>query len=95
MIRLLFRLLGQLVLALALVFAVADIARSIANDAVSLTPLATALAALGIVPVPVAGAVDVMALVAGWPASVALMVLAFLLLFLGRRPHRVPGRLAR
>jgi len=95
MIRLLFRLLGQLVLALALVFAVADIARSIANDAVSLTPLGTALAALGIVPVPVAGAVDVMALVAGWPASVALMVLAFLLLFLGRRPHRVPGRLAR
>ena len=95
MIRLLFRLLGQLVLALALVFAVADIARSIANDAVSLTPLGTALAALGIVPVPVAGAVDVMALVAEWPASVALMVLAFLLLFLGRRPHRVPGRLAR
>ena len=95
MIRLLFRLLGQLVLALALVFAVADIARSIANDAVSLTPLGTALAALGIVPVPVAGAVDVMALVAGWPASVALMGLAFLLLFLGRRPHRVLGWLAR
>ena len=94
MIRLLFRLLGQLVLAIGLVFAVADISRSLANDAVSLTTLGAAAAAVRLPLAPATGdtAIDLVALVSAWPAAVALILLGFLLMFIGRRPQPMPGR---
>jgi len=99
MIRFLFRLCGQIILALALVFAIADIARSLANDAVSLTTLGDAAAAVHLPLVPAAGAsanaLDVIALASAWPAAAVLGVLAFLLLFIGRRPGPIAGRHAR
>lgn len=94
MIRFLFRLAGQVVLAVGLVFAVADIARSLANDALSLTTLAEAAAALRLPLAPAegdAGVLDVIALVSAWPAALVLAVLAFVLMFFGRRPGPVRG----
>jgi hypothetical protein len=90
MIRFLFRLAGQIALAVALVFAVADIARSLANEAVSLTTLADAAAAMRLPLTPAApgAALDAVVLVSGWPAAAVLGLLAFVLLFLGRRPGR-------
>ena len=99
MIRFLFRLLGQIVLAVALVFAVADIARSLANDETSLTTLGDAAASVHLSMMPSTGAsdrtIDVVALVSAWPAAVVLAGLAFLLLFIGRRPRLAPGRRGR
>lgn len=96
MIRFLFRLLGQIVLAVALVFAIADIARSLANDEISLTTLGDAAASVHLPLAPSAGAsdnmIDVIALVSAWPAAVALVMMAFLLMFIGRRPRLPPGR---
>lgn len=98
MIRFLFRLAGQIVLALGLVFAVADIARSLANDAPSLTTLAEAAAALRVPLAPSDGnaaVLDVLALVSAWPAALVLAALAFLLMFLGRRPGPARGQPSR
>lgn len=95
MIRFLFRLAGQIVLAVGLVFAVADIARSLANDALSLTTLAEAAAALRLPLAPAEGdasVLDVIALVSVWPAALVLAVLAFVLMFFGRRPGPVRGQ---
>lgn len=98
MIRFLFRLAGQVILAVGLVFAVADIARSLANDALSLTTLAEAAAALRLPLAPSEGdasVLDVIALVSAWPAALVLAVLAFVLMFLGRRRRPARGQPSR
>ncbi|GGD05228.1 hypothetical protein [Aureimonas glaciei] len=94
MIRFLMRSLGAVLLAVALVYGVADIARSLADDAVMLTPLSEALAGLGLpstVPDGTSPATaGLLARVLAWPMSVLAGVLALLLLAAGR-----PGRRGR
>ena len=78
--------------------AVADIARSLANDALSLTTLAEAAAALRLPLAPSEGdasLLDVIALVSAWPAALVLAVLAFVLMFLGRRRRPARGQPSR
>jgi hypothetical protein len=98
--RFVFNLIGAALLAFAVVFAVADIARSIADGATRLTTIGEAFAAVGL-PLGAAAAgasanaVDLVATLAGWSASIAFGLAAFLLLFVGRPPHRRGGRFAR
>ncbi|WP_102961062.1 hypothetical protein [Mangrovicella endophytica] len=95
MIRFVIRLVGMLVLAAAVVFAVGDIARTIADDVVQMTPLATALATLGLAPaLPPDAAAPLQAGLAqllAAPTSIVLAVFAFIILFIGRptRPRRL------
>jgi hypothetical protein len=94
--RFILNLVGGLLLALALVFAVADIARSLADGAMRLGSIGEVLAALGM-PLGADGglsanAVDLVAAVSGWPASVSFGLAAFLFLFVGRPPHRRGSR---
>lgn len=100
MLRFLARLIGGFLLAVAVVFAVGDIARSLTGDRLQLTPLGEALAYLGIPAAPDAGGSqfvhDLTAMAVVWPASVALAVLALVLLFIGRpRRRREQRRIAR
>ena len=93
-------LLGGLLLAVALVFAVADIARTLADGETRLTTLAEALAVLGLgaetAPGLSGGAVDLFAAASAWAASVGFGIAALLLLFLGRPSRRRrPGRFVR
>ncbi|BDA82629.1 hypothetical protein Sa4125_01710 [Aureimonas sp. SA4125] len=98
MIRFVLRGLGAILLAAALVYAVADIARSLADEAVVLTPLSQALTGFGLPaavpegPSPVA--TDLIARVLGWPVSVISGVLALLLLAVGRPARRRAGKLS-
>ncbi|GGE09471.1 hypothetical protein GCM10011390_30680 [Aureimonas endophytica] len=97
--RFLFNLLGGLLLAVALVFATADIARTLADGTLRLTTLGEGFASVGL---PLAqetrglsaGALDIVAALAGWPASLTCGLAALLLLFIARPPHR-RGRFAR
>ena len=92
MIRFLLRSFGAILLAAALVYAVADIARSLADDTMILTPLSEALAGLGLPAAPPTGqspaAADVSTRVLAWPVSVMLAVVAMLLLAAGRPARR-------
>lgn len=97
--RFILNLLGGILLALALVFAVADIARSLADGATRLGSIGDVLAAVGL-PLGAgsdlsANAVDLVAAVANWPASISFGLAAFVLLFVGRPPHRRRDRLVR
>lgn len=97
MIRFLVNAVGTLLLALALVFAVGDIARSIAQDAVRITPMGDAMASVGVPFGAGAGAgapgvtADLVALVSSWPAAPVLMGFAFLV-FLVARPREMRAR---
>ncbi|KAB0682721.1 hypothetical protein [Aureimonas leprariae] len=97
--RFILNLVGGILLALALVFAVGDIARSLADGATRLGSIGEAFAAVGLPLGPgdgmSANAVDLVATVANWPASITFGLAAFVLLFVGRPPHRRHGRLVR
>ncbi|WP_152044512.1 hypothetical protein [Aureimonas psammosilenae] len=98
--RFLFNLLGGLLLAFALVFAVADIARSIADGVTRLTTLSEGAAAIGLQPLGSeaglsGGGLDLVATLSSGPAAIMLGLLALLFLFIGRPPRRRAGRLAR
>ncbi|SKA22182.1 hypothetical protein [Consotaella salsifontis] len=97
MLRFLARLIGLIFLAIAAVFAVGDIARSIAENSARLMSLSDALALVGVAAPPVSGADDafaeslasLLAVVGPWPASGVFLGLSLLLLLLaglGRRP---------
>jgi hypothetical protein len=97
MIRFLMRSLGAVLLAVALVYGVADVARSLADDRVTLTPLSEALAGLGL-PSAVPGgpspaAADLWAWLLAAPMSVLAGAVALLLLAAGR-PRRRARRLS-
>lgn len=99
MMRFLVNAAGSVLLAFALVFAVADIARSMAGDIVRLTSLGQVLALVGVSLEPVAGqseaAKALIGAVAAWPASVMLGIAAFLLLFIGRPRRAARARFTR
>jgi hypothetical protein len=97
MIRFLMRSLGAVLLAVALVYGIVDIARSLADDAVVLTPLSEALAGLGLpASVPAgssAAAAGVLTRMLAWPVSVLTGIVALLFLGLGRPARPRAGRL--
>lgn len=92
MIRFLVNAVGTLLLALALVFAVGDIARSIAQDAIRITAMGDALNSIGLALAAPEGASGVMgdlvAVVSAWPAAPVLAVAAFLVLLVARPRER-------
>ncbi|KQT44522.1 hypothetical protein ASG43_14410 [Aureimonas sp. Leaf454] len=88
MIRFFVNAIGILLLALALVFAVGDIARSLAQDAVRITELGDAMGSIGVSLAP-AGEVstptaDLLSLVSSWPAAPVLGAAAFLVFLVGQ-----------
>lgn len=99
MVRFLLTAVGVVLLAVAVVFAVSDIARSLAQDVTATTTLAEALLSVGLsagaaVNQPEA-AIDVIAAVSDWPAAITIGSVAILLLYLGRSRGRTPNRVAR
>lgn len=92
MMRFVANAIGSVLLAFALVFAVADIARSLAGDIVRLTPLGDVfgLAGLSLEPAPgqSEAAKATLSLISAWPASITLGIAAFVFLFIGRRRSR-------
>ncbi|KQT53843.1 MULTISPECIES: hypothetical protein [unclassified Aureimonas] len=99
MIRFFVNAVGTLLLALALVFAVGDIARSIAQDAVRITAMGDAMASIGLPFGPGAETssvtADLIVLVSSWPAAPVLAVFAFLVFLLARPREARARRLAR
>lgn len=99
MIRFFVNVVGTLLLALALVFAVGDIARSIAQDALTITAMGDALGSIGVSLAGDAGASgvtsDLLALVSTWPAAPVLAVAAFLVFLVARPLDTRRHRLAR
>ena len=97
--RFFLNLVGGIFLAFALVFAVSDIARSLADGFTRLTSIGEAFASVGMPLDAEAGtsgnAVDIVAAVSIWPASMAFGFVAFLFLFIGRPPRRRGGRFVR
>lgn len=94
MIRFILRVLGMLVLALAVVFAIGDIARSFTDGVMRLTPLAEAVNYFAL-RLPPGGGLSlspfftrIWTVASPWPASVSLAIVAFLLLFAGRPVRR-------
>ncbi|MBB4002657.1 MAG: hypothetical protein V7704_16105 [Aurantimonas endophytica] len=89
----LFLAFGTLLLAVGVVFAVGDIARSLAADALRLLPVGEALALLGIGVDPAAtGSATVAvsyAAISGWSVAITAGALGVLFLLLGRGPRRV------
>lgn len=98
MIRFLVNAVGTLILALAIVFAIGDIARTIAQDALRIMPMGEAMTLIGVPFVPAPGAsgvsVDLVSVIAAWPAAPVLAVLAFLV-FLIARPRQTGRPMAR
>ncbi|MCW4115947.1 hypothetical protein NPA31_013360 [Aurantimonas sp. MSK8Z-1] len=97
MLSFLARLVGGLLLAAAVVFAIGDIARSLTGTTIELQTLGDAAAAFGLA-VPhgsesLVGAAWVTA--APWPASVSLAVAAFVFLLVGQTGARPRRRLVR
>ncbi|HEX2018731.1 MAG TPA: hypothetical protein VGO17_07305 [Aurantimonas sp.] len=91
--RFLLRLVGSLFLAVGVVFAVGDIARSLAADATRLLPVGESLALLGVDFDPAAtGSATVAvayAAISNWSMAVTAGAIGVVLLLLGRKPRRV------
>lgn len=91
--KFLMRVLGVLFLAVAVVFAVGDIARSIADEATRLVSVNQALASFGL-PVLGAGAsppstaADIAAAIGQWSVTITTGLIGLALLVLGRKPQR-------
>jgi hypothetical protein len=105
MLRSLARLLSMLALAIAVVMAVLDATRSIAAEAVVLTPLISswrniAPTSLGMIEQMVTGNLPdfvwnpVLTSVLALPGFATFSALSMLLAIAGRRPRRIEGRLA-
>jgi hypothetical protein len=100
MVRLLFRLLAMIALAVAVIMAVLDATRTIAAEQLVLTPLNTSWTTvspdtLEAVRMFVQDRLHPVAvLVLGLPGFVVFGVIAFLLYAIGRRPRRRVGRFA-
>ena len=90
--RLVLRLIGGVLLAVAVVLAVSDIARSLAGDVVRLAPLGSVLAGTGLGDAGTGSSGGtLLALVAAWPASVVAALAAFAFLALGRARRPAGG----
>ncbi|NDV86273.1 hypothetical protein GTW51_06105 [Aurantimonas aggregata] len=91
--RFFLRLIGSLFLAIGVVFAAGDIARSLAADATRLMPVGEALALLGIGVDPAATgsatATVAYAAVSGWSVAITAGAIGILFLILGRARRRV------
>ncbi|WP_353643565.1 hypothetical protein [Mesorhizobium sp. WSM2239] len=105
MLRLLFRLLATLALAVAVIMAVLDATRTIAAEQLVLTPLATSWATVSPDTLEAARSFvqsrlhplfwdPVLVRVLGFPGFAVFGALAFLFHAIGRRPRRRVGRLA-
>jgi hypothetical protein len=90
MLRFLARVLGNIFLAVAVVYAVGDIARSIADDVVATTSLTQALAVLGVSEAEAAGGAlaPLLAVIGPLPAAFVFFAAALALLLLGRARRR-------
>ncbi|MEF2070727.1 hypothetical protein [Consotaella aegiceratis] len=103
MLRFLARLVGAVLLAVAVVFAVGDVARSLASETMVLQPAADALTSLGLAPAASSQGGDgfgeviaaAWALIGPWPVSILFLVLAFLFLALGSVGRAPQSRLVR
>ncbi len=85
---LLFRALGLLVLAVGVVFAVGDIARSLADETTQLVTINEALSAMGVMLADAAPESRTVAVVGTWSMSIACGAIGFVLLLLGHRGRR-------
>ncbi|MBC8129924.1 MAG: hypothetical protein H7Y08_06340 [Rhizobiaceae bacterium] len=100
MVRFVLNAVGSVLLSVAVVFAVADIARSLADDAWRMTPVGEILLAIGVTTGARAdmaspSSIDLLGLSSAWPASMTLAAAAFLVLFLGRSRDRTRRSLTR
>mgnify|MGYP006879612458 CR=1 FL=1 len=86
--HLLFRALGLLVLAIGVVFAVGDIARSLADETTQLVTIDQALASMGLVLAETAPGSSTIAVVGTWSMSITCGAIGFVLLLLGHRGRR-------
>ncbi|NDW03144.1 hypothetical protein [Jiella pacifica] len=84
----LFRALGLLVLAVGVVFAVGDIARSLADETTQLVSIDEALSSMGFVLANSAPESRTVAVVGTWSMSITCGAIGFLLLLLGHRGRR-------
>ncbi|MCQ0987726.1 hypothetical protein [Jiella marina] len=82
----LFRAVGMLVLALGLVFAVGDIARSLADEATEMISVTEALNAMGIV--IATDESEFLAVVGAWSMAITCGVIGLVLILLGHRTRR-------
>lgn len=103
MIRFTFRLIAMIFLAVAVMYGVIDIARSIADTTVTLTPLSNTVALIapdGLVQLEQQVAdgdhrflkPGMLATALSVPTSLVALVLAFLFYLIGRKPKRQKGR---
>lgn len=90
MLRFIARVLGNLLLAVAVVYAVGDIARTIADDVVATTSLTQALAVLGVSAEDAAGGAlaPLLAVIGPLPAALVFFAAALVFLLLGRSHRR-------
>ncbi|MBO0905603.1 hypothetical protein [Jiella sonneratiae] len=86
--HLLFRALGLIVLAVGIVFAVGDIARSLADEATQLVTIDEALTSMGLVLQSAAPGSRTIAVVGTWSMSLTCGAIGFVLLLLGHRGRR-------
>ena len=86
--HLLFRALGLLVLAIGVVFAVGDIARSLADETTQLVTIDQALASMGLVVAETAPGSSTIAVVGTWSMSITCGALGIGLMLLGHRGRR-------
>ncbi len=93
--RFLLRSLGLVILAVGVVFAVGDIARSLADESTRLVSIGDAFASMGLGYDPARltepSAARLVAAVSHWSMAISCGILGFLFLVLGRRP-RPAGR---
>ncbi|MCE7026928.1 hypothetical protein [Jiella avicenniae] len=85
---LLFRALGLLILAVGVVFAVGDIARSLADETTQLVTIDEALSSMGFVLASSAPESRTVAVVGTWSMSITCGAIGFVFLLLGHRGRR-------
>ncbi|MBP0617455.1 hypothetical protein [Jiella mangrovi] len=85
---LLFRAVGLLVLAVGVVFAVGDIARSLADETTRLISVDQALASMGLILANAAPDSRTVAVIGSWSMSITCGGIGFVLLLLGHRGRR-------
>ncbi|MBO0664529.1 hypothetical protein LQ948_18355 [Jiella sp. MQZ9-1] len=90
---LLFRALGLIVLAVGVVFAVGDIARSLADETSQLLTIDQALSAMGLMVSEAVPGSMTAAVIGSWSMSITCGAVGLLFLLLGHRGHRAgPNR---
>lgn len=92
---LLFRAIGLVVLAVGIVYAVSDIARSLADETTELVTIDQALTAMGFALSDAAPGSSTLAVVGTWSMAITCGAIGLLFLLLGHRGRRRPRDIRR